>query len=153
MKAPPIRSQLLFFFFIFADEVVFGWGSLLLSFNLSLYCIALTWDKSGVSWDDNTAVVYSKEHHWQGRLFRHPNWPQVWMKMSVCDVCRGCKGQTEKRVDLRARQSCFVVTELLSQFRKMPTELHSHEGMYPSREPPLLQLKPCTLEWSMRFQI
>lgn len=129
MKAEPFRSQLLFSSFIFANEVVTRCHfRQLLSFHLNLdqYCITLTPDKSVVSWDDNTAVVYSKEQHWQGRLFHQPNCPQAWMKIHCLP---GMFGEVVKvslqRVDLRARQSCFVVIELLSQLRKILRELYS----------------------------
>lgn len=68
---------------------------LLLSFRLNLghivslrqVCVLLGWQHS---------CCYSKEQHWQDRLFRQPNCLQAWMKMPLSDVLRGCKGQTVK---------------------------------------------------------
>lgn len=69
MKAQSIRSQLLFSSSIFANEVVSSLGLLpfptatVIPSEFGPYCITPTSNKSAVSWDDNTAVVYSKEQH------------------------------------------------------------------------------------------
>lgn len=134
MKAQqPIRSPLLFSISIFANEVAFSWG--LLPFPVAIvilsefgsFHITLTSDKSAVSWDDNTVVVYSKEQHWQGRLFHQPNCPKGVDEdtPSRCDVWGDCKGQTAKswskgqtimflwlnscHSSVRCRQSCTTL--------------------------------------------
>lgn len=65
MKAQPIRSQLLFSSFIFANEVVFSRSllpfpaAIVIPSEFGPYCITLTSDKSVVSWDDNTAALFT----------------------------------------------------------------------------------------------
>lgn len=89
------------------------------------YCVSLASNKSVVSRDDNRAV-YSEDQRCQGRLFHRPNCRQAWMKMHRLSALFGEVVKVRlQRVDLRARQSCFAVTELLSQLCKMPTELCS----------------------------
>lgn len=126
MKAEPIRSQLLFSSSIFTNEVVFSWGSLpflaavVIPSEFGPYCISMTSNKCAISWDDN-ATVYSEDQHWQGRPFHRPNCWRAWMKIHRLAVRLGEVVKVRlRRVDLRARQPGFAVTELLSQLCKEP---------------------------------
>lgn len=119
--------------FIFANEVVCRWGllpflssAIVIPSECGLYYINPTPDKSVVPWDDNTVLVYSKEQLWRTLLFHQPNCPQAWMKMhGLSAVFRETVKVRLQRADVRARQSCLVMIELLPQHFKMLTELCS----------------------------